>query len=543
MKKLGQILHEAIIEGFASRRKFGKQDDTDKQRRGLIRIDRCTTEQIRSSLTGKMKECIVVYLSHVYSDGAQALVDAIKRDVPQNVISPAVNNNGSSKVALRINIDMKSELPMVVKKLEGAIKSVGDYNEKSVETLCGNIIDAVDSVVTAKDIENADIKRMSNWKEMLERLKDPKVREALLAFQTTNAYAQQYGHVLTPSNVMQVLSQCPTASFVTEASTWSKLFKRRVNPGAQRIIVKKADNGDYMTYLDAAARQIGYKDFKDAKKRTNNSAQVMGQIRINAGMMSGKKRFYYNVVMYDVADTTPIDPNNDVWTKEIGLSDNLRGVLNNVAAEYDASLNRDDENDTILKANREKIELARQQEMPNRRSQMEKICERNQFGIKVDTSSFAELDDINFIAKAAYMFAKEAAYKFGVVRQEDITSLANSCAIVVCQSSGIDVGLVNSVRLFFPKNITDEEAMNTFTICDSILPKLSSAIRPKDIQKLNMESRERRNMTGRDGRTMSMERFLDIAAKRYGVPGNDENDVERIVKEEVAKTLKRIIVR
>lgn len=538
------IISEAVFEGFASKRKFGRPADPNAPRRGLIRIDKCTTEELRSSVTGNKKECIMIYLGHVFSDGAQKLVDAIKAAVPQHVISPAVNANGSSKVVLRVNIDMKSEIPMVIPKLRDAIISVGDYAEKSVDTLCERLMDAVDSVVTSKDVETANASRARNWKEMLERLKDPEVRKSLLAYQTTNAYGEQYGHVLSANNVSQILSQCPTASFVTEASTWAKLFDRRVNPGAQRIIVTKADNANYGKYLNQAAKMMGYDSYQDAKKNTNNSNQVMGRIRIIAGNLGGGARNFYDVIMYDVADTTPNDPNNDIWTREIGLSNNLTGELNRAAEEFDKSSNKSKEQMDKIKANREKIEKAKNLEMPNRRAQLKRLCTANKLGIKIDTDAFDGLSDIDFIAKASHQFAKEAASKFGVVLPKSIENLANLATIVVCQSSGIDPGAVTSVRMYYPNAVTEEDAMHTYAICDLILPRLGKAIRPQGIEKIKNESMRRGRLTEKTGgRMIPFGKFLQMSVQRYGQAEPEEEGIsgviEGIIKEEVQRAMVR----
>lgn len=543
---LRKIIESVIAEaGF---RKFGyskKATDPNAPRKGRIQVDHCKLEKARSAATGQEKEYIAVYLGHVFGDGAQKLVNAINSSVPQTVLNAALTEKGRSKVVLRVNIERKEEIPQVVSQLQSAITSLSDYDDTSIQNLCDSIYDAVDGVATSGDIESAEKNKIGNWRDMMKRLEDPEVRKQLLMYQTTNDYARQYGHVLSANNVMNILSQCPTASFVTERSTWLKKFHRRVNPGAQRIVVTKASSMTDYKKLDDAARAAGYQDFKDAKLQSGNSTQVINKIRIMANQ--GSNTSFEKVIMYDVRDTTPIDPNHDIWTEKIGLSNNLTGELNQAAAEFDQGLTG--ANSDTMKANKEKIDLAQKNAMPSRRAAMEKICRTNPWGAQIDVASFSNLSDADFIARTTYQLVKEsAATQFGLVTQGDIERLASLCTIAVCTSSGIDLNTLQT-RLFAPKSISDEDAMNAFTICDKIIPRLSNAVRSQNINMVKQESvnRERGKMNERSNGMMSLGQFINMAKQKYGVmPPEEDGDVmeateaiNRIVNEEIQKLVNR----
>lgn len=543
--KMRRLIESVISEaGF---RKFGYKknlSDPNSPRKGKIQVDHCKLEKARSAATGQEKEYIAVYLGHVFGDSAQKLVSAINSSVPQTVLNAAQTDKGRSKVVLRVNIDRKEEIPKVVHQLKSAITSLDDYDENSIQNLCDTVYDAVDSVATSGDIENAEQTKIRNWRDMMKRLEDPEVRKQLLMYQTTNDYARQYGHVLSANNVMNILSQCPTASFVTERSTWLNKFKRRVNPGAQRIVVTKASSSTDYKKLDDAARAAGYKDFKDAKLQSGNSTQVINKIRIMANQ--GSNTSFEKVIMYDVRDTTPIDPNHDIWTEKIGLSNNLTGELNQAAAEFDQGLTGT--NSDTMKANKDKIDLAQKNAMPSRRAAMEKLCRTNPWGAQIDPSAFSGLNDADFIARATYQLVKEtAASQFGLVTQGDIERLASLCAIVVCASSGINLSTLQT-RLYAPNSVSDEDAMNAFTICDKIIPRLSNAVRSQNISMVKQESisRKRSKVNERSGGMMTLSQFINMAKRKYGVMAQDEDGdvmeatetINRIVTEEVHKLIK-----
>ena len=226
-KTIDHILFEAVDEVI---KKFGKKPSSSfgtngNNKGGQIQIGICKTEVAHSRVTGKDKEFINVEITHVWKDGAQRLIDAINAVVPKNVfIATPANQEG--KIFLKVNIDMKNEIPNYITKICDAIKQLKEYNETYVDRLCDRLFDYIENVVTSADEEMAQKNAINSWREMLERLNDPKVREKLLLYQTTNDYANIYGHVLKPSNVRDILDQMPTASFVAQRHVWKDIWHR-----------------------------------------------------------------------------------------------------------------------------------------------------------------------------------------------------------------------------------------------------------------------------------------------------------------------------
>lgn len=539
---LNRIITETIANmvNEAGFRKFGKPlAQNNGQKKGNLQIAYARTDKARSAVTGKEKEYISVCLGHVWKDGAQKLVDAINSAVPKHIMN-ATLGNGNERVIIRVNIDMKNEIPNVVGKLENAIKQVGEYSDASVETVCSQIYDSVDSVATSTDVENATNKSISNWKEMLEKLEDPEIRKRLLRYQTTNDYARAYGHVLSPGNVQDVLDQFPMASFVAERSTWLKQFNRTIQPNAQRIVVKKPIQGQpSMADLDAAAQLAGYASYKDAKYQTKNATQVMSEIN---NIAKKKTSSFVKVIMYDVSQTNPpSDPSLDIWTNSIGLSDNINGLLNQPAQSFDDSITGGNAQ-KAQEANKEAITQAQEAKWQNRKMALINVCKRR----NIDVSKLQASDDQDFIAKATYYYAKSLMPSYGIVKSDDANRIAAMCAVAMCYSCDCKVSSDISRYIMSQKSLSEDDVKVAFTITHDILPQLAKSTRAKNVQIVSNESVKKiQKMLKEGNKTMiSPQDFFNMCQEEFG--GEDAMDngmseaknrlmtkISNIVKEEV----------
>lgn len=476
MKKIIKInetmLKRLMLEAFGNGgfRRFKKSStSTPGHRKGNLQIDHVRINKAFSQATNTEKEYISVILSHVWKDGVQQLVDAINQSVPKHIMNAAPKNN---TVEIRVNIAMKDEVPYYVNKLSDAIKQLNDYSEQSVDNMCVSIYDAIDEVATPDDINNAKEKSISNWQDMLSRLEDPNVRRQLLRYQTTNDYARAYGHVLSPNNVKDVLSQFPTASFVAEASTWKRIFNRTIQPGAQRIVVTKPiPQSNPYSALDNAAIACGYKSFKDAKEQTKNATQVINKIKI---MASKKASFFHKVVMYDVSETLPpLDPKLDVWTNQIGLSDNINGVLNDKAQMFD------DENQSATKINNQKVISQNQKsKWQNRRIAIEAVCKN----YKINVDSLRQLNNDDFIIQASMLFAKQLAPSYGIIHPNQEKQLQAIVAATIALSC--DCTIPSSIINICGDKIDKKLGAIAYTIASDVLPQINKYCRATEIQSL-----------------------------------------------------------
>ena len=139
------------------------------------------------------------------------------------------------------------------------------------------------------------------------------------------------------------------------------------------------------------------------------------------------------VVMYDVSQTIPpSDPSLDVWSNEIGLSDNISGVLNQKAQEFDNSMG------TSMKAtsdsNKEIIKRTHENRWKYRRAQLQNFCTKK----GIDLNAIQNEDDANFIAKATYLYSRSVMPSYGIIKPDDINKLAAMCAAAMCISCGIE---------------------------------------------------------------------------------------------------------
>lgn len=470
--ELKKIISDIILQEAGFRKYQKSVQSKPGNRKGNLQISYSRTAIGRNAKTGKETEYIAVYLSHVWKDGVQNLVNAINSSVPSNVMHAAETKN---TVVIRVNIAMKNDIPNYVAKMGAAIKALNDYSEQSVDNLCVSIFDEVDEVATSQDIDNAKERTISNWQEMLAKLEDPQTRLQLLRYQTTNDYAVTYGHILSSKNVKDILDQFPKASFVAEASTWKKIFHRSVKPGAQRIVVTKPLPGSVTTdALNQAAQECGFDSFIDAKRKTGNSTQVINKIRITAEK-NGTPSFI-KVIMYDVSDTIPpSNPSLDVWTNQIGLSDNLNGALNNKAQEFD-----DIHNSSIKTNNKQIASKAQESKWKNRRMAIEFVCKRN----SIPTDSLSNLTDEDFIIKASMLYSEKIAPKYGIIHPqqiEEVKALAVSAIALSCECS-----IPSSISKYIGNKMIDKNlGMAAYMIASDILPQINSYCRAKDIQTID----------------------------------------------------------
>lgn len=518
------IIHTLLSE--ANFRKYGKPSSSDSngKRKGRLTINYAKSEQKRSAVTGQMKECICVGLGHVFKDGVSELINAINTHVPQNILNAAIGDN-ISRVVLRINIQKINEINSIIDKLEDAIKSVGDYTDDSIESVCSSLYDNIDSVATSQDIENAHNASIKTWQDMLERLNDPEVRKRLLRYQMTNDYARAYGHVLSSRNIHQVLDQFPNASFVAKPSTWTKIFKRTVNPNAQRIVVTlPLKNYAGSNALDDAARKCGYNSYKDARKLTGDAPQVLHKIRIEAQKNSAA--YFHQVVMYDVSQTTPIDPSHDVWSETIGLTNNIDGELNIPAQELDMRLSNDQ--DATLLANKKAISDAQHNKWENRRRVLERACKK----ANINIDSLSNLSTQQFICHAMFEYAKVMTKKYGIIRDEDVNVLSAMCVHAMCDSCDCPIDRVYIKYLDSPKRkLTQQEALAAFTIVRGLLPDLRTAASADFIRSVN-------ETYGDD--IISYEEFRQMCQQEFGGYDDITNEsLDKLISKIIRESLKK----
>ena len=540
---VSRVLNEAGFGGYRKNRYSSPSGGTQKTTSDVwIKSSKAT--MVKDPNTGEDKEKIVVTLGINTGFSTKTLADAINKELPPTVMK-ARPLGTSSMVALDIDVDRRDEVYQVVHQLEHAIKQLGTFNDDSVDKMCERIGDAVYDTFTQSDKDASEEMSLKNWGDLVTKLHDPEVRKSLLAYQMSDNYARQYGNVLSPNNVWQILSQFPTAAFVTTRGGWAK-YGRKVNRGAQKIRVTMptsyGNSKNDKSKLDAAAQRLGWRSYDDAKTNSKNAEQVMHNIRMQA---DDKKSGFVDVPMYDVSQTTPIDPNNDKWSIEMGLSNNVSGVLNTIASAHNSSIAAGSEDAKKLEQNKKIIDDLIAKAMPNRRAFMEKLCQRNRFGVQVDTRPFSNVSDADFIVRATYEFAKSLGILYGYVKQGDIERLATLCAAAVCISTGISNSMLTTQKVVIPRDITNEDIRNSFTICKTIIPAMAKVTVPKKgtLQMLTQNEHINRSImmiSESEKQFYTPAEFVQLVKNVFGVMPPEQNNVTDEV-EESRRIIKRIV--
>ena len=498
-------------------KKFNKFNN--KNSKPKIRVSHCEAKKALSKVTGQEKEYLEAYIDGVIPTDRQQLINLWSASIPNSVLVAVPHPNYDKGIILKINIDKINEIGTnFIDKLNDAIKSFGKYDDNSVDTFGEILMDKINQCPTEADIANTSAKIASNWKEMLDNLQDPAFRQRLLNFQTTQACARKYGHMLSKKNVMNILSQNPMASFVTTADTWRNVFNRQIKPGAEKFIVTMPTNYGNASFgaMDNAARANGFGGVNDAKKATNSATQVMNKIRIDA---NHRNSGFYKVIMYDVADTIPpADPKDDVWSNEMGLLNNLTGILNDKAQAdsdaYTANLGQVQQAQPVSNGN--------VSSMKKRRGWLEWVCKKN------NIATLQNANDEAFIVDATYQYSKLLAKKLGNVKPQDIEKVAAISTLLVAISSGInekDYKIISSIGGNL--RVTDDDAMTIFTITDSIIPTMAKKISEGKIFE-------------HKGRDLSVDDLIRIAIDRYGLP-EEQIEEQKKIKNDFVDLLNRMI--
>lgn len=488
-----------------------------------IWVSHCEAKKAKSQVTGQEKEYLEAYVDGINPTDRQKLINLWSASIPNSVFVAVPHKTYDKGIILKINIDKISELGTnLIDKIVDDIKSLNSYDSDSVNAFGDSLMDKIAQCPTEADIANSNSMIASNWKEMLTKLQDPNFRQLLLSFQTTVACKKRYGHVLSKKNIMKILSQCPTASFVTTAETWRDKFNRTIKPGAQKIIVNKSTNYGNPTWdaQNKSARAHGFQDLKDAKNATKNSVQTMGSIKIDANQ--GNCGFY-KVIMYDVADTIPpSNPADDIWTNDMGLLNNLNGTLNASAQAEEDKLNLQQGNTQAQQTTQPSTSLI--VSMKKRRGVIEWLCK------KKNIPTVKSMSDEEFIIDGTYQYSKVMAKSLGYVTPQDIEKIALVSTIIVAVSSGINEN--NHKILSRGTNnlsYSDDDVMSIYTITDSIIPAMAKKI---------SESKLIEGMEGK--KEFSVDDILNMAIKRYGLP-EEQIEEQKKIKNDFIDLFNRMI--
>lgn len=249
---------------------------------------------------------------------------------------------------------------------------------------------------------------ISLWKKYLSTINDPVTMEQIKLYARVYRANNVYGAVLSIRNANLIRAVDPTATFVTTAGQWEKLFGRGVHYGAKPLPY----------YIWSPSSKASEKDIELAKQDTNweetktsdLSAQVLRALEIKAS--DGKNGLTIRKIGYDVKDTYLLNGQEEnKWKDQIGLLNNLNGELNAHAQQH--------YNDNILKYSEETKNIEGYGEMELRTKKVIEYMEANaaDLGISVSKST----DPNNKLADMVYEYCMNK-----VVEKANILNSANA---------------------------------------------------------------------------------------------------------------------
>lgn len=386
--------------------------------------------------------------------------------VGQNIffIAQSTKNNSIWIYVKKDNID---DFVNILPSIEEALTKTNNYTKKSIDEFAEKIEGFIETTPTPEEEEQNNAQIASNWKELLQTMKDPEVRKRFLAFQTTFTCANNFKDAtLSRANVATVLSVDPLASFVTDARTWRTKFKRNIVSGAPFIIINKVENvippTSMMNNDPEVKRAGGWTAVMKASGGPWYGAAYAAIKRVRKN--SGIPAVFYKSKVYDVRYTAPMDPNDDKFMTVAGLVNNLTGELNNIAAQMlsdEARINGDEQPDF----NKKKVGLETSSELEAFKNFILKKCE----SLKIHISEIGSVEDI--IANAVYAYAYKKADDLNKLTEKSKNAVASAVCYAIAATFNIDSSRVGACVRYF-ENLSEDEAselaMSTFELYKSI---------------------------------------------------------------------------
>lgn len=341
------------------------------------------------------------------------------------------------------------------------------YFPASVTKMIDNIEKFIATTPTNAEIEANDKIIASNWRELLGTLNDPEVRKKFLLFQTTSACHSRYSDAaLSPGNVAMVLAADPDATFVTDAHTWRSIFKRRVLPGAQFVIIIKSENTLPMNIINKDPEVIKAGGWNALVKASGGVQGAAWAAVKRAKQNSTYQPHFYKTKVVDVRFTEPINPNEDPFMKLPNLINNLTGEINKAAQDVINAENAANGITTPVDFDNKREGLDNAESLNGYKEFIFKKCARRKLNV-TETGNIKE-----DIANAVYAYSYDLAEDYNKLNPKAKNIFASVICAAVAATMNIDSSRVSqSFRMF--ANLSEEEktdiANETFGIYKSLI--------------------------------------------------------------------------
>lgn len=265
-------------------------------------------------------------------------------DTSTFVVKKIKAKSGNDIIVLVIPSNKLTDFSNLLPQIKQQLAATGHYTKDSVNMFPEIIDNIIEKTASPEDIETSNKNIIKNWKELLQKIQDPEFRKKFLMVQVYPGNfnfdaetAKELKHaMLSPRNVMKILSQDPLATFVTDAPTWRREFNRTVNPGSPFVVYTQGVGDNNKFWNDPK--------IVDAKKRLAAKGKAINVDNLKAELGKGvywalwkqhqtssSYGEFYEKKGYDVRFTTPMDPNNDPFMKIANVVNNLTGELNPAA--------------------------------------------------------------------------------------------------------------------------------------------------------------------------------------------------------------------
>ncbi len=404
-------------------------------------------------------EHLVVGLGYIYDSHHSILMNEWQKKYGQIFLTRRVANDGDktangsnvpSILELHVNPGKEGEFEQIVpdivqsiadksgKTLKMGVKS-GTYDVQKMQNLGQYIIDQIASAPSKADMEKAKERCVDTWMDLLNKMEDPatmkklsKIAGTVYNVQSPSIKASNAGHQLSTGNKMEVYSQLPNATFVTQEWTWNNIFNRDVVDKSQFALIfkPKTKKPSDLVAFNKAAQLCGYADyddFKSKKRKKQLSQQQVFAVQAQYNLLNPNSTDFIAVKVYDVSNTQLKQGMPDVFATEIGFEDNLQGIPNAAAQAADAQLAAD----AGKQYNPGQLVTKTEDEVYEIKTIIFALC--SQAGVSVNSVGNVGDD----IVHACYKYAEIIlAPKFGKIKPEYVQAFCHGFASAIAATYG-----------------------------------------------------------------------------------------------------------
>lgn len=209
------------------------------------------------------------------------------------------------------------------------LASTGRYGMPTLDDILLELRDVRADKVDEKVIKEIEQTTDNMFAELMQKLKDPKVRAMLSSIGQYQIAESSYGWKFALNNVITIQAQNPNTTFLKQRHAWLESYNRKIKSGAKPIFVVVPSN-QKTGITDAEIRKVmteaGYGQDETFESL---SPQQKEYIIITVRYMTGKG--FLVQPYYDISDTYVIDGERDIWSEDPGFDNNLTGHLNDAA--------------------------------------------------------------------------------------------------------------------------------------------------------------------------------------------------------------------